>query len=79
MLAHRSSPIVHKFRPKFTCIFDHSNVVAAAAAAAASTKLSGAVSSAISHVAVSALAIASGACLSTKIDFLWPKLDDQPG
>ncbi|CAL0314549.1 unnamed protein product [Lupinus luteus] len=44
-----------------------------------SSSLHGAVSSAITHVAVTALAIASGACLSTKLDFLWPKLDQQPG
>ncbi|KAL0278049.1 UNVERIFIED_CONTAM: hypothetical protein Sradi_7300700, partial [Sesamum radiatum] len=39
----------------------------------------GAVSSAITQVAVTAVAIASGACLSTKVDFLWPKLEEQPG
>ncbi|XP_071705962.1 uncharacterized protein [Rutidosis leptorrhynchoides] len=56
------------------------NVIAAAAAAAArSTSLHGAVASAITQVAVTAVAIASGACLSTKVDFLWPKVDQQPG
>ncbi|KAK4835441.1 hypothetical protein QYF36_009705 [Acer negundo] len=79
MLAHKTSPFLHKIRPnfpKFTCIFDHANVIAAAATSA---KVHGAVTSAITHVAVSAVAIVSGACLSTKVDFLWPKLDDQPG
>ncbi|XP_020697376.1 uncharacterized protein LOC110110306 isoform X3 [Dendrobium catenatum] len=56
-----------------------SNVIAAAAAVAGSTGASHAgVTSALAHVAVTAVAIASGACLSTKVDFLWPRLDDQP-
>ncbi|XP_076957798.1 putative GTP diphosphokinase RSH2, chloroplastic, partial [Bidens hawaiensis] len=50
------------------------NVIAAAAAAAGSH---GAVTSAITQVAVTAVAIASGACLSTRVDCLWPKLVDQ--
>lgn len=53
------------------------NVIAAAAAASGSAH--GAVTSAITHVAVTAVAIASGACLSTKVDFLWPKVEEQPG
>lgn len=85
MLAHKTSPfplLLHKFRcnlrhrPRFTCILDHTNVIAAAAAAG---KVHGAVTSAITHVAVTAVAIASGACLSTKVDFLWPKSEEQPG
>lgn len=56
------------------------NVIAAAAAAASgSGSVHGAVTSAITHVAVTAVAIASGACLSTKVDFLWPKVEEQPG
>ncbi|CAI9087056.1 OLC1v1021022C1 [Oldenlandia corymbosa var. corymbosa] len=51
----------------------------AAAAAASSGSAHAAVASAITQVAVTAVAIASGACLSTKVDFLWPKLDDQSG
>ncbi|KAK1409073.1 hypothetical protein QVD17_35597 [Tagetes erecta] len=43
-----------------------------AAAAASSSSLHGAVTSAITQVAVTAVAIASGACLSTKLDCLWP-------
>nr|GMD36216.1 probable GTP diphosphokinase RSH3, chloroplastic isoform X3 [Ipomoea batatas] len=39
----------------------------------------GAVTSAITQVVVTAVAIASGACLSTKVDCLWPKVDEQPG
>lgn len=85
MLAQKTSPFpifLHKFRrnlrsrPKFRCILDHANVIAAAAA---SGKFHGAVTSAITQVAVSAVAIASGACLSTKVDFLWPKVEEQPG
>lgn len=56
------------------------NVIAAAAAVAAgSGSVHGAVTSAITHVAVTAVAIASGACLSTKVDFLWPKVEEKPG
>ncbi|XP_008462919.2 uncharacterized protein LOC103501185 isoform X2 [Cucumis melo] len=56
------------------------NVIAVAAAAASgSGSVHGAVTSAITHVAVTAVAIASGACLSTKVDFLWPKVEEQPG
>lgn len=56
------------------------NIIAAAAAAASgSGSVHGAVTSAITHVAVTAVAIASGACLSTKVDFLWPKVEEQPG
>ncbi|KAJ0014125.1 hypothetical protein Pint_21728 [Pistacia integerrima] len=85
MLAHKTSPfpiLLHKFRrnlprrPRFTCIIDPANVIAAATAGA---KVHGAVTSAITQVAVTAVAIASGACLSTKVDFLWPKLEEQPG
>ncbi|CAM8976534.1 unnamed protein product [Rhodiola kirilowii] len=53
--------------------------VIAAAAAVANPGLHGAVSSAITQLAVSAVAIASGACLSTKVEFLWPKMEEQPG
>ncbi|XP_038905056.1 uncharacterized protein LOC120091209 isoform X2 [Benincasa hispida] len=56
------------------------NIIAAAAAAASgSGSVHGAVTSAITHVAVTAVAIASGACLSTKVDFLWPKVEEKPG
>ncbi|KAI4295309.1 hypothetical protein L6164_035369 [Bauhinia variegata] len=107
MLAHKSSPFLHKFQPfqphrlryrsRFCCLLDQiapkfavsssltsvltsENVIAAAAKAATSSgSLHGAVSSAITQVAVTAVAIASGACLSTKVDFLWPKLEEQPG
>lgn len=87
MLAHRSSPFLHKFHrnfrssPRCRCLLDHSlgsaNVIAAAAAR--SGAIHGAVTSAITHVAVTAVAIVSGACLSTKVDCLWPKLEEQPG
>ncbi|XP_057774100.1 uncharacterized protein LOC130993284 isoform X2 [Salvia miltiorrhiza] len=48
------------------------------AAAAGSSSAHGAVTSAITQVAVTAVAIASGACLSTKVEFLWPKVDEKP-
>ncbi|XP_058086953.1 uncharacterized protein LOC131234015 isoform X3 [Magnolia sinica] len=55
------------------------NVIAAAAAAASSAGTAhSAVTSALAHVAVTAVAIASGACLSTKVDFLWPRGEEQP-
>ncbi|CAL2244151.1 unnamed protein product [Prunus armeniaca] len=60
-------------------VFTSANVIAAAAAASGSGSLHGAVTSTITQVAVTALAIASGACLSTKVDFLWPKMEAQPG
>ncbi|KAL1316888.1 hypothetical protein HN51_069018 [Arachis hypogaea] len=92
ILAHKTSPLfLHMFRfrfkphrSRFCCLLDQiavsDNVIAAAAkAATTSASLHGAVSSAITQVAVTAVAIASGACLSTKVDFLWPKLEEQPG
>ncbi|KAI3831811.1 hypothetical protein MKX03_002933 [Papaver bracteatum] len=59
------------------------NLIAAAAAtgtssSAVASAAHAAVGSALAQVAVTAVAIASGACLSTKVDFLWPKLQDQP-
>ncbi|XP_028764639.1 probable GTP diphosphokinase RSH2, chloroplastic isoform X2 [Neltuma alba] len=78
--------VLHSIVPKFsvssslTSVLTPENVIAAAAAAANSSgSVHGAVSSAITQVAVTAVAIASGACLSTKVDFLWPKLEEQPG
>ncbi|KAK3042772.1 hypothetical protein RJ639_001045, partial [Escallonia herrerae] len=59
-------------------VFTSGNVIAAAAAAGSGT-VHGAVTSAITDVAVTAVAIASGACLSTKVDCLWPKVEEQPG
>lgn len=58
-------------------VFASGNAIAAAAGSGSA--LHGAVTSAITHVAVTAVAIASGACLSTKVDFLWPKVEEQPG
>lgn len=88
-LAQKTSPLfLHKFYPKtatkFRCIpkkFTVSaslNAIAAAASGSGAT-VHGAVTSAITQVAVTAFAIASGACLSTKVDFLWPKVEEQPG
>ncbi|XP_066322349.1 probable GTP diphosphokinase RSH2, chloroplastic isoform X2 [Miscanthus floridulus] len=56
-------------------------VIAAAAAAGAggSGAAHGAVASTLAQVAVTAVAIASGACLSTKVDFLWPRIEQLPG
>lgn len=59
-------------------VFTSGNVIALAATAS-SGSLHGAVTAAITDVAVTAVAIASGACLSTKVDFLWPKVEEQPG
>ncbi|KAL0321671.1 UNVERIFIED_CONTAM: putative GTP diphosphokinase RSH2, chloroplastic [Sesamum calycinum] len=76
--------VFHQIVPKFvvssslSSLLTSGNVIAAAAAAG-SGSVHGAVSSAITQVAVTAVAIASGACLSTKVDFLWPKLEEQPG
>lgn len=76
--------LIHQLVPKFTVssslgsVFTSANAIAAAAAAGSSTAHA-AVTSTITQVAVTAVAIASGACLSTKVDFLWPKLDEQPG
>ncbi|CAD6242839.1 unnamed protein product [Miscanthus lutarioriparius] len=55
-------------------------VIAAAAAAGAggSGAAHGAVASTLAQVAVTAVAIASGACLSTKVDFLWPRIEQLP-
>ncbi|XP_021684288.2 uncharacterized protein LOC110667680 isoform X2 [Hevea brasiliensis] len=78
--------LLHQIVPKFavssslSSVFTSGNIIAAAAAASSgSGSLHGAVTSAITQVAVTAVAIASGACLSTKVDFLWPKVDEQPG
>lgn len=72
--------IVPKFAvsSSLSTVLTSGNVIAAAAAAG-SGPLHGAVTSAITQVAVTAVAIASGACLSTKVDCLWPKIDEQPG
>ncbi|KAF7148885.1 hypothetical protein RHSIM_Rhsim03G0220900 [Rhododendron simsii] len=62
--------------PPLGAVLTTGNVIAAAAG---SGTVHGAVTSAITQVAVTAVAIASGACLSTKVDFLWPKVEEQPG
>ncbi|KAL9267676.1 putative GTP diphosphokinase RSH2, chloroplastic [Drosera capensis] len=84
---------IHPFRPRFRSTIDSiphrfsvsasigalavsANAIAAAASGASAAH--GAVTSTITQVAVTAVAIASGACLSTKVDFLWPKLEEQP-
>ncbi|PIA50400.1 hypothetical protein AQUCO_01300854v1 [Aquilegia coerulea] len=77
--------VFDQIAPKFVVssslnsILTSGNMIAAAASAATgTTSAHAAVSSAIAHVAVTAMAIASGACLSTKVDFLWPRLEEQP-
>lgn len=66
----------------FRCVLDPrlaaTSLNSVIATASGSTTHSG-VTSALAQVAVTAVAIASGACLSTKVDFLWPKQEDQPG
>ena len=80
----KSLCVLDQIVPKFTvasslnAVFTSANVIAAAASAG-SGSVHGAVTSALTHVAVTAVAIASGACLSTKVDFLWPKVEEQPG
>jgi hypothetical protein len=55
-------------------------VIAAAAVAGGSGGAGhAAVASTIAQLAVSAVAIASGACLSTKVDFLRPRIEQLPG
>ncbi|OMP02381.1 GTP-binding protein-related protein [Corchorus capsularis] len=89
-LAQKTSPFfLHKFHPKTATKFRYIpkkftvsaslNAIAAAAASGSGATVHGAVSSAITQVAVTAFAIASGACLSTKVEFLWPKVEEQPG
>ncbi|GAB4858189.1 hypothetical protein Ancab_009586 [Ancistrocladus abbreviatus] len=78
--------VIDQISPKFavssslgTLFASSGNVIAAAAAAAGSASAAhAAVTSTITQVAVTAVAIASGACLSTKVDCLWPKLEEQP-
>ncbi|KAL4199464.1 hypothetical protein AMTRI_Chr03g145100 [Amborella trichopoda] len=55
------------------CVLTAGNAIAVASGSAHS-----AVASALAHVAVTAVAIASGACLSTKVDFLWPRVEEKP-
>ena len=80
----KSLCVLDQIGPKFAvassmnAVFTSANVIAAAAAAG-SGSVHGAVTSALTHVAVTAVAIASGACLSTKVDFLWPKVEEQLG
>ncbi|CAN1345192.1 Probable GTP diphosphokinase RSH3, chloroplastic [Linum perenne] len=86
LIAHSSSYVLPKGRRRkrlssvsSSLVASAPNLIAAAAASSSSTaSLHGAVSSAITQVALTAVAIASGACLSTKVDFLWPKLQDLP-
>ncbi|KAK9914674.1 hypothetical protein M0R45_038436 [Rubus argutus] len=95
MFVHSFHRLSLRNSPKFRCVLDQiapnpavssslssvftsANLIAAASASGSGT-LHGAVTSTITQVAVTAVAIASGACLSTKVDFLWPKLETQPG
>lgn len=82
-------------RMRLVCVLDHvaprlavasaalvgaGEVIAAAAAAGGSGGAGhAAVASTLAQVAVTAVAIASGACLSTKVDFLWPRIEQLPG
>lgn len=50
----------------------------AAASTAGGYSVPAAVTSTITNVAITAIAIASGACLSTKVDFLQPRVQEQP-
>ncbi|KAL6008244.1 hypothetical protein ACLOJK_033750 [Asimina triloba] len=76
----RLPPKIPTISSSLNSVITTGNVIAAAAAAAnGSGPAHSAVTSALAHVAVTAVAIASGACLSTKVDFLWPRGEDQPG
>lgn len=73
---HFRSSYPPKFTPNFVITSSLGPLFASAAVVGSSTHA--AVASTITQVAVTAVAIASGACLSTKVDFLWPKSHDQP-
>ncbi|XP_022719867.1 uncharacterized protein LOC111277717 [Durio zibethinus] len=89
-LARQTCPLfLHKFHPKnasklrcipkkFTVSASLNTIVAAAASGFGAT-VHGSVTSAITQVAVTAFAFASRACLSAKVDFLWPKVEEQQG
>ncbi|KAE8677338.1 ADP-ribosylation factor family protein [Hibiscus syriacus] len=86
-LAHKASPLfLRRFYPqasiKLRCFprkfYVSASLNTIAAAAASGSTVLGAVSSAITQLDVTAVAIASGACLSTKVD-LWPKVEEQQG
>ncbi|KAK1305503.1 hypothetical protein QJS10_CPA10g01369 [Acorus calamus] len=76
--------VLDQIGPRLAVLSSHNpvittgNVIAAAAAVAGGGAAHSAVTSALAHVAVTAVAIASGACLSTKVDFLWPRVEEQP-
>lgn len=92
MIGYRSSrllrlPAALRGTVRFRCVLDQlapslgtaitsSNAIAAAAGGSGTAHA--AVTSALAHLAVTAVAIASGACLSTKVDFLWPRVEEQP-
>ncbi|XP_042412380.1 uncharacterized protein LOC122001615 isoform X1 [Zingiber officinale] len=65
--------------PPIGTVLAAGNAIAAAAEAAGGTGAAhAAVGSTLAQVAVTAVAIASGACLSTKVDFLWPRVEQRP-
>ncbi|XP_074576017.1 uncharacterized protein LOC141832410 [Curcuma longa] len=65
--------------PPIGSVLAAGNAIAAAASAAGGTGAAhAAVGSTLAQVAVTAVAIASGACLSTKVDFLWPRVKERP-
>ncbi|KAK4776715.1 hypothetical protein SAY86_005403 [Trapa natans] len=84
--SHRFRCLFDQIAPSFSVssslssvVYSSANAIAIAAASKGTGSIHGAVASAITHVAVTAVAIASGACLSTKVDFLWPRVEEQPG
>ncbi|KAL5555312.1 hypothetical protein UlMin_037548 [Ulmus minor] len=76
--------LLNQLAPKFSIsssldsIFTSTNVIAAAASLSSSDSLDGATTSTITQVTITAVAIASRAYLSTKVDYLWPKSEEQP-
>lgn len=59
-------------------VMNGGTAVIAAASSAGGYSVPAAVTSTITNVAITAIAIASGACLSTKVDFLRPRAEEQP-
>ncbi|CAA6659192.1 unnamed protein product [Spirodela intermedia] len=78
-VAGRFRCLLDQVAPRLAAAVSSGGAIAAAAGSGGGGGTAhSAVAQAIAHVAVTAVAIASGACLSTKVDFLWPRGEDQP-
>ncbi|XP_078439985.1 uncharacterized protein LOC144710170 isoform X2 [Wolffia australiana] len=84
LIGHRSPTagrflcLLDQVAPRLAAAVGTGGTIAAATAGSGVGVGHSAVAQALAHVAVTAVAIASGACLSTKVDFLWPKAEGQP-